>query len=214
MPANGRGISRTHDENSRSLRLVSMSRAGPERATPRGPRHRLCWRDSHGRRSFGLAVLSAALSSASGHVTGGRLAAGPREHDVVPRDRSVDAERLLGLTHLPILTATPLQFFAESANLIRQRLVRRRAREEPAYPADAVRCRLLFYELCLQDELAKLLQRRLEHLTWGNLRRRMAAETAVGVRTSRFCGRAPAIGAVQINDVARQTEIRAARALH
>ena len=43
----------------------------------------------------------------------------------------VNAERLFGLAHLPLLTLTAaLQCFAEPAHLVRQRVVRRRAREE------------------------------------------------------------------------------------
>ena len=60
-------------------------------------------------------------------------------------------ERLFSLAHLPILTATArFQFFAEPAHLVRERLVRRRAHQEPAHPADAVRRGFLFTSCTLR----------------------------------------------------------------
>ena len=48
----------------------------------------------------------------------------------------VDPEGLFGLAHLPILASTvALQLLAEPAYLVRQRLVRGRARQESADPS-------------------------------------------------------------------------------
>ena len=74
----------------------------------------------------------------------------------------VDAERLFGLAHLPILTTAALQFLAEPTHLVGQWLVRRGPCEEPEYPAHAVRRRFLCHQLRLEDKLSKLLQRRLQ----------------------------------------------------
>jgi hypothetical protein len=74
----------------------------------------------------------------------------------------VDAEGVFGLAHLPVFTAVALQFLAESAYLVSQGLVRGGSCQESADPAYAVRCRVLLDQLGLEDELAKLLQRRFE----------------------------------------------------
>ena len=71
----------------------------------------------------------------------------------------VDAERLVRLTHLPILgPAAPLQFLAEASYLIRQGLVGGRARQEPPDPAHEVRSGRRPNQLGLEEKLAELLQ--------------------------------------------------------
>ncbi len=75
----------------------------------------------------------------------------------------VDAERLVCLTHLPVLgPAVAFQVLAEPSHLIRQWLVRRRAGQEPPHPAHDVGSRRRSCQLGLEQELAKLLQSRLE----------------------------------------------------
>ena len=74
----------------------------------------------------------------------------------------VDAEGLFGLADLPLLTPIPFEVLAESAYLVRHGLVRRRPCQESADPPHAVRSGLVLDQLGFQDELAKLLQRRLE----------------------------------------------------
>ncbi len=71
----------------------------------------------------------------------------------------VDAERLVCLTHLPVLgSAVPLQFLTKPPHLIREGLVRGRARQEPPYPAHEVGSRRRSYQLRLEQKLAELLQ--------------------------------------------------------
>jgi hypothetical protein len=71
----------------------------------------------------------------------------------------VDAQSLFGLADLPILeAATAFDVLAEAANLIRQRLVGRRTRQEAAHPPNEVWGSGLPDQLIPQDELPELLQ--------------------------------------------------------
>jgi len=71
----------------------------------------------------------------------------------------VDAERLVRLTHLPILgPAVLFQLLAEPSHLIGQGLIGGRARQEPPHPAHEVGRRRGSYQLGLEQELAELLQ--------------------------------------------------------
>jgi hypothetical protein len=81
----------------------------------------------------------------------------------------VDAERLFGLAHLPILKRVALQSFAESSYLIRQGFVRGGAREEAPYPTNGVGRGGRSYLLGREQEFAELLQGRFE-LTHGSPR--------------------------------------------
>ena len=68
---------------------------------------------------------------------------------------------MLGLAHLPVLPdALTFQVLAEPADLVGDGFVRRRPRQEPADPTDAVGRRLFLHQPRLEDELPKLLQRR------------------------------------------------------
>ncbi len=82
----------------------------------------------------------------------------------------IDAQGLLGLAYLPVLTSlVAFQVLAEPAHLVSQGLVRGLARQESSHPAHAVRRSLLLDEPCLEEKLAELLQRSLE-LAHGGLR--------------------------------------------
>ncbi len=75
----------------------------------------------------------------------------------------VDTKGLFSLAHLPVLAAAvPLQFVAEVARLVHERLLRGGARQEPADPAHEVRRGPLSGQLGLEQELPELLQRRLQ----------------------------------------------------
>jgi hypothetical protein len=79
----------------------------------------------------------------------------------------VDAERLICLPQLPVFSAAvPFQFLAEPSHLIGEGLIGGRSRQKPSYPAHEVRRRRRAYQLGLEQELAELLQGRLE-LTHG-----------------------------------------------
>ena len=75
----------------------------------------------------------------------------------------VDAERVFRLPNLPLLPAAfTFEVLAESADLVGDGFVGGRVREEAADPAHAIRRGLLPHKSCLQEELAKLLERSLE----------------------------------------------------
>jgi hypothetical protein len=75
----------------------------------------------------------------------------------------VEAPRMFGLTHLPVLPgALALQILAEPPHLVGHRFIGRRPRQESPHPPDAVRRRVLLHQARFEDELAELLQRRLE----------------------------------------------------
>jgi hypothetical protein len=75
----------------------------------------------------------------------------------------IDPQRVFGLAGLPVLAGrVAFQVLTESAYLIRQGLVRRRACQTAAHPADAMWRGLFLYQLRLQDEFAELLQRRFQ----------------------------------------------------
>jgi len=78
----------------------------------------------------------------------------------------VDAEGLLRLAYLPFLTTAARELLAEETDLVGQGPVRGRACQELAHPAHAVGRRPVLHQARPQDELAKLLQRRL-HLPHG-----------------------------------------------